>query len=103
LLQTEEAARRSLVTDTREGELPVQAYELFNSTELLGRMGMERMLAGLSTQALKFAITSSRRGLSTGRAPSKATTYSQLADKRFEHRLLLGRQSSRCSSIGSST
>ncbi|MDO9495096.1 MAG: IS256 family transposase [Nocardioides sp.] len=32
------------------GELPVPAYELFNSTELLGKMAMERMLAGLSTR-----------------------------------------------------
>ncbi len=26
------------------------AYELFNSTELLGKMAMEKMLAGLSTR-----------------------------------------------------
>ena len=32
------------------GELAVPAYELFNGTELLGRMAMERMLAGLSTR-----------------------------------------------------
>src|SRR5215210_8091445 len=32
------------------GELPVPAYEVFNSTELLGRMAMERMLAGVSTR-----------------------------------------------------
>jgi putative transposase len=32
------------------GELPVPAYELFSSTEVLGRMAMERMLAGLSTR-----------------------------------------------------
>jgi len=32
------------------GELPVPAYELFSSTELLGKMAMERMLAGLSTR-----------------------------------------------------
>ncbi len=32
------------------GELPVPAYELFNSTELLGRLAMEKMLAGLSTR-----------------------------------------------------
>jgi len=31
------------------GELPVPAYELFSRTEVLGRMAMERMLAGLST------------------------------------------------------
>jgi putative transposase len=32
------------------GELPVPAYELFSSTEVLGRMAMGRMLAGLSTR-----------------------------------------------------
>jgi putative transposase len=32
------------------GELPVASYELFSGTELLGRMAMERMLAGLSTR-----------------------------------------------------
>jgi putative transposase len=32
------------------GELPVLAYELFSSTEVLGRMAMQRMLAGLSTR-----------------------------------------------------
>ncbi len=32
------------------GELPVASYELFASTELLGRLAMEMMLAGLSTR-----------------------------------------------------
>ncbi len=32
------------------GELPVASYELFSHTEVLGRMTMERMLAGLSTR-----------------------------------------------------
>jgi transposase-like protein len=32
------------------GELPVPAYELFSRTEVLGRMAMQRMLAGLSTR-----------------------------------------------------
>jgi putative transposase len=32
------------------GELPVPAYELFSRTEVLGRMAMGRMLAGLSTR-----------------------------------------------------
>ena len=32
------------------GEVPVAAYELFSSTEVLGRMAMERMLGGLSTR-----------------------------------------------------
>lgn len=32
------------------GELPVPSYELFTSTEVLGKMAMEKMLAGLSTR-----------------------------------------------------
>ena len=32
------------------GELPVASYELFSSTEILGRMAMEKMLAGLSSR-----------------------------------------------------
>ena len=32
------------------GELPVSTYEQFSQTEMLGRMAMERMLAGLSTR-----------------------------------------------------
>jgi len=32
------------------GELPVPAYEVFAGTEVLGRMALERMLAGLSTR-----------------------------------------------------
>ena len=32
------------------GELPVESYELFSQKEVLGRMAMARMLAGLSTR-----------------------------------------------------
>jgi putative transposase len=32
------------------GELPVPAYEVFSDTEVLGRMALDRMLAGLSTR-----------------------------------------------------
>jgi putative transposase len=32
------------------GELPIASYELFTSTEALGKMAMEKMLAGLSTR-----------------------------------------------------
>ncbi len=38
------------------GELPVPAYELFNDTELLGRMAMQRMLAGVSTRRYPAAL-----------------------------------------------
>ena len=38
------------------GELPVPAYELFSSTEILGRMAMGRMLAGLSSRRYPFGL-----------------------------------------------
>ena len=37
-------------------ELPVPAYELFSATELLGRMAMEQMLAGVSTRRYPAAL-----------------------------------------------
>ena len=48
--------RRVAVTRPRvraadgSGELPVPSYELFTSTEILGKMALEKMLAGLSTR-----------------------------------------------------
>jgi transposase-like protein len=38
------------------GELPVPAYELFSDTEVLGRMALDRMLAGLSTRRYPVAL-----------------------------------------------
>ncbi len=38
------------------GELPVPAYELLSSTEILGRMAMDRMLAGLSTRRYQIGL-----------------------------------------------
>ena len=38
------------------GEVAVPAYQLFSSTELLGRMAMERMLAGVSTRRYPAAL-----------------------------------------------
>jgi putative transposase len=40
---------RMRATDS-SGELPVACYELFSQTQVLGRMAMQRMLAGLSTR-----------------------------------------------------
>lgn len=37
-------------------EVPVPSYELFNGTELLGKMAMERMLAGLSTRQYRRGL-----------------------------------------------
>ncbi len=38
------------------GEVALPSYELFNSTELLGRMAMERMLAKLSTRRYRAGL-----------------------------------------------
>ena len=38
------------------GELAVPAYELFSGTEVLGRMAMERMLAGFSTRRYRVGL-----------------------------------------------
>ena len=47
------------------GELAVPSYERFSSTEVLGRMAMERMLAGLSSR--RYPVGSSR----SASAPSR--------------------------------
>ena len=38
------------------GGLPVASYELFSSTEILGKMAMEKMLAGLSTRRYPLGL-----------------------------------------------
>ena len=38
------------------GGLSVPAYELLSSTEILGRMAMDRMLAGLSTRRYQVGL-----------------------------------------------
>jgi putative transposase len=47
------------------GELPVASYELFSQTEVLGRMAMARMLAGLSTR--RYPVGLELVGRSAGR------------------------------------
>ena len=38
------------------GEVAIASYELFSSTELLGKMALERMLAGLSTRRYRVGL-----------------------------------------------
>ena len=73
----------------RSGELPVASYELFSRTEVLGRMAMERMLAGLSTRGYRVGLEPvGQRVQSTARSTSKsavsrrfvAATETALAD-----------------------
>jgi putative transposase len=58
------------------GELSVPAYELFTSTELLGRMAMERMLAGVSTRRYPVALEPVGHDLT---AESKSTSKSAVS------------------------
>ena len=59
------------------GELPVPAYELFTGTELLGRMALERMLAGVSTRRYPVALEPVGQGIET-----EATSTSKSAVSR---------------------
>jgi putative transposase len=59
------------------GELPVPAYELFSSTEVLGRMAMERMLAGLSSRRYGVGLEPVGR-----RVESESSTTSKSAVSR---------------------
>jgi len=69
--------------------VPVPAYDLFNGTELLGRMAMERMLGGLSTRRYPMglepvgqAVQESSRSTSKSAVSRKfvAMTETALAD-----------------------
>jgi putative transposase len=60
------------------GEVPVPAYELFSGTELLGRMALERMLAGVSTRRYPAALEPV--GEQVGR-DAKATSKSAVSRK----------------------
>ena len=61
------------------GELAVPAYELFSSTEILGKMAMERMLGGLSTR--RYGVGLEPVGATVG-AVSSATSKSAVS-RRF--------------------
>ena len=53
------------------GELPVPSYDLFSSTEILGRLAMERMLAGLSARRYGVALEPGRRPRRGRRPPTR--------------------------------
>jgi putative transposase len=60
------------------GEVSVSAYELFNGTELLGRMAMERMLAGVSTRRYPIALEPVGAGIEDA---AKSTSKSAVSRK----------------------
>ncbi|CAN5702317.1 hypothetical protein BH18ACT7_BH18ACT7_23020 [soil metagenome] len=49
-------ARPRMRTADGAAEVPVPAYELFSQTEVLGRMAMQKMLAGLSTRGYRAGL-----------------------------------------------
>jgi transposase-like protein len=61
------------------GELPVAAYELFSSTELLGRLALERMLGGLSTRRYGLGL----EPVGTGVEQSASGTSKSAVSRRF--------------------
>ncbi len=60
------------------GEVPVPAYEVFNDTELLGKMAMQRMLAGVSTRRYPVALEPVGE---TTEAEAKSTSRSAVSRK----------------------
>src|SRR5947208_5695020 len=61
------------------GELPIPAYELFSGTEVLGRMAMERMLAGLSTRRYPVGL----EPVGTRTEQAAVSTYKSAVSRRF--------------------
>jgi transposase-like protein len=68
------------------GELPVPTYELFDGTEILGSLAMERMLAGLSTRRYPVGlepvggqITATARSTSKSAVSRKFVTMTETA------------------------
>src|SRR5437763_7985450 len=49
-------ARPRMRATDGSGEVAVAAYELFSDTEVLGRMALDRMLAGLSTRHCRVGL-----------------------------------------------
>jgi putative transposase len=65
--------RPRMRTADGSGEVPVPAYEVFTSTELLGKMAMEKMLAGLSTRRYPVGLEPvGQRVEQTSRSTSKS-------------------------------
>ena len=59
------------------GELPVAAYELFSDTEVLGRMALDRMLAGLSTRHYRVGLEPVGARTETGRHGTSRSAVSR--------------------------
>jgi putative transposase len=69
------------------GEVSVPAYELFTSTELLGRMAMERMLAGVSTRRYPVALEPVGQGIDDEAVSTSKSAVSRKFVAMTEHAL----------------
>ena len=69
------------------GEVPVPAYELFSSTELLGRMAVERMLAGVSTRRYPVALEPVGQGVEDNASATSKSAVSRKFVAMTEHAL----------------
>src|SRR3954465_1922594 len=69
------------------GEVPVPAYELFSSTELLGRMAGGRMLAGVSPRRYPIALEPVGQGVEEDASATSKSAVSRKFVARTEHAL----------------
>jgi putative transposase len=69
------------------GEAPVPAYDLFNSTELLGKMAMERMLGGLSTRRYPVGLEPVGEAVEEGARSTSKSAVSRKFVAMTEHAL----------------
>ncbi|HET7388356.1 MAG TPA: IS256 family transposase [Nocardioidaceae bacterium] len=69
------------------GEVSVPAYELFNSTELLGKMAMEKMLAGLSTRRYPVGLEPVGEQVQAASRSTSKSAVSRRFVKMTEHAL----------------
>jgi hypothetical protein len=57
------------------GELHLPSYDLFSSTEILGRLAMEKMLAGLSSRRYDAGLEPAGRAVQDRRRPRASRRY----------------------------
>ncbi len=70
------------------GEVPVPAYEGFNGTELLAKMAMERMLAGVSTRRYPVALEPVGEQVATEASSTSRSAVSRKFVAMTEHALV---------------
>jgi transposase-like protein len=59
------------------GELRVPSYDLFSSTDILGRLAMEKMLAGLSSRRYRHGLEPAGQAVGAGAASASKSAVSR--------------------------